>query len=312
MEIRKLVKAGLASYTVALPKNWILKNKLSKGDSLYILEKAPQELIISTEIKERPSEIKEITIVTDGKSLETIRREITAAYINNYSTILILGKELNHKEIRRFLHDFVALEIEEQTSDKICAKDLLNLKEISIDKTIKRMDMIVRSMIQDSIKCFESSDLLDSIIYRDFDVNRFYFLLMRLIKSALRDQTIALSFKVSNIEAVSYLSLITNLENIGDSVKNISSIIKHIDKDEKDDLLLIYKKSEQNYTDLMKAFYTNNKSSADAIASHREELFLMCENHLKKNHKIHSFKTVALIEEIETYICNIAKLIIDY
>jgi hypothetical protein len=38
--------------------------------------------------------------------LETIRREITAAYINNYSSIMLLGKDLEQKalDIRRFLH----------------------------------------------------------------------------------------------------------------------------------------------------------------------------------------------------------------
>ena len=79
MDIRKIVKAGIASYTVSLPKHWIEKNKLTKGDSLYILEKSSNELMVSTEVKEKPKELHEITIVTDSKELGTIRREITAA-----------------------------------------------------------------------------------------------------------------------------------------------------------------------------------------------------------------------------------------
>ena len=89
MNIRKLVKAGIASFTVSLPKEWIEKNKLKKGDSVYIVEKSANELLLSTEMKEQPKELNEITIVTENKDLETIRREITSAYVNNCNNIII-------------------------------------------------------------------------------------------------------------------------------------------------------------------------------------------------------------------------------
>src|SRR5574342_314514 len=194
MIIRRLVKAGQASHTISLPKEWLDRHKLKKGDLVYLYEKTDKELVITPESKadeEVPQ--KEITIPIDNKELSTIQREITSAYINNYNTIVLNGQSITRqtKDIRKMLHDFVALEVADQTANSIIAKDLLNLKEISIDKTIRRMDMLVRSMIQDSIAALENAELAQSVQVRDYEVNRAYFLLMRLLKSSLANKKIA-------------------------------------------------------------------------------------------------------------------------
>jgi phosphate uptake regulator len=312
MNIRKIVKAGLASYTVSLPKEWIDKNKLTKGDSLYILEKSSNELLVSTEVKEKLKELREITIVTENKELGSIRREITAAYLNNYNTIIILGKDLDTKamEIRRFLHDFVALEIEEQTAGKIIAKDLLDLKEISIEKTIRRIDMILRSMMQDSIKSIEDSALGDSIIYRDYDINRFYFLLMRLLKSAMQDPLTALSFKISNVQALQYWDLVAALEELGDSVKSLSPLFKILAEHEQKSVIELYTQIQQDYLDVLKAYYNKDKILADKVLLHREEIIAHGKNVF--HNKVQNTEILNLLQEIISHINSIARLVIDY
>jgi phosphate uptake regulator len=314
MDIRKIVKAGIASYTVSLPKHWIEKNKLAKGDSLYILEKSSNELMVSTEVKEKPKELHEITIVTDNKELGTIRREITAAYLNNYNTIIILGKDLESKamEIRRFLHDFVALEIEEQTAGKISAKDLLDLKEISIEKTIRRIDMIIRSMIQDSIKSIEDPNLGDSIFYRDYDINRFYFLLLRLLKSALQDPLTALSFKLSNVQALQYWNLVAALEELGDSVKNLSPLFKSLTQNEQKSAIELYSIIQEDYLDALKAYYNKDKILADKVIFNRDALVAAGKNYLQKNNKVQNAEILNLLQEIISHINSIARLVLDY
>ena len=179
MEIRRLVKSGAASHTISLPKQWLDKNALKKGDLVYIVEKTDKELSIMAENTGLKKSNKEITINVEGKDMEAIQRDITSAYINNFNNIIIIGLDSvdKAKDIRRILHDFVALEISEQTSTKIVAQDLLNLKEISIDKTLRRMDMIVRSIMQDSVASIEGNNMFDSVFHRDFDVNKLYFLM---------------------------------------------------------------------------------------------------------------------------------------
>ena len=67
MEIRKLVKSGQSSYTVALPKNWIDKNKLERGNDIYIEEKANNELSITTNMRAKTQEKTKKVINVDKK-----------------------------------------------------------------------------------------------------------------------------------------------------------------------------------------------------------------------------------------------------
>ncbi len=309
MHIRRLVKAGQASHTVSLPKEWLDKNKLKKGDAIYLKEKSDKELILSSEGKEEAAKQKEIVIETTNKALDHIQREITAAYINNYNTITIVGKDIDEKgkDVRRMLHDFVALEIAEQTSDRIVAKDLLNWKEISIDKTIRRMDIIIRSIFEDTIKSLTGKNLHESIYFRDFDVNRLYFLMFRILKGALTDINIASSFNVSNADILNDWYFVLNLENVADNLKNVCKIFLELKENELKELDESYKLLQTNYLDALKAYYDKNKDLAQKVASKREIILNQCEELKKKNISL----ITPHIKELETFISNIARIVID-
>ena len=46
MNSRKIIKLGHSSYVVSVPKNWVKKNKLSKGDRILVRENGDNELIL--------------------------------------------------------------------------------------------------------------------------------------------------------------------------------------------------------------------------------------------------------------------------
>lgn len=304
MIIRRLVKAGQASHTISLPKEWLDRHKLKKGDLVYLYEKTDKELVITPESKadeEVPQ--KEITIPIDNKELSTIQREITSAYINNYNTIVLNGQSITKqtKDIRKMLHDFVALEVADQTANSIIAKDLLNLKEISIDKTIRRMDMLVRSMIQDSISALDNAELAQSVQVRDYEVNRAYFLLMRLLKSSLANKQIADFFQLSNEKVLSYYYLTINLENFADCAKQLSEYLAKEKK--KDKLKAVFQSVEKNYLEVMKAYFTKDRKLADGVALQREGL-LKDANELPAG-------TAELFKTMVTLTNNVARLVMD-
>src|SRR5574342_551036 len=304
MIIRRLVKAGQASHTISLPKEWLDRHKLKKGDLVYLYEKTDKELVITPESKadeEVPQ--KEITIPIDNKELSTIQREITSAYINNYNTIVLNGQSITRqtKDIRKMLHDFVALEVADQTANSIIAKDLLNLKEISIDKTIRRMDMLARSMIQDSIAALENAELAQSVQVRDYEVNRAYFLLMRLLKSSLANKQIADFFQLSNEKVLSYYYLTINLENFADCAKQLSEYLAKEKK--KDKMKSVFQSVEKNYLEVMKAYFTKDKKLADGVALQREGL-LKDANELPAG-------TAELFKTMVTLTNNVARLVMD-
>lgn len=306
VHIRSLVKAGQTSHTVSLPKEWLDKNNLKRGDLIYLHENGEKELLITPHLmQETPQEIKEITISIDKKEIDTIQREITSAYINNYHLINIAGENLSEhlKDIRNIIQDFVALEVVEQTNKRIVVKDLLNLDDVSIDKTIKRMDMVVRSMLQDSKGSVEKPELDESIRFRDEDVNRIYFLLFRLLKSALKNPKIAEKFGLSNDKLLSTWYLAVNVENVADCCKNISALLKKAKKDETELASSTLKELEKSYLEVMKAYYNKDKSVADAVAKQRIGLLKQIDK-LPQQYS-ESFKLMT------TLLGNIARIVLD-
>lgn len=304
MHIRNIVKAGEASFTVSLPKNWIEKNKLKKGDKIYLLEKNDQEILITPFIDNQPQteEKKEIVISVDGKELDTVQREITSAYLNNYSTIKISGNTLpsKTKSIREALHDFVALEISEQTSNTIIAKDLLNLKEISVDKTVRRMDMIIRTMLNDALK--PETELKETIHFRDYDVNRMYFLLVRLMKNAISNKKAAQEFNLENEQILIYWYLTINLENLADYIKTLT--LKKMTKKENELVEKTLKNISTTYEEIMNSFYKKDKKLADEVARKRKSM-------LEQAEKLPP-GLMETMNSMITVINNIARIVMDF
>ena len=69
MEFRKLIGFGKSSFVVSIPKGWTQRNKLNKGDIVYLHEEE-NALVLSAKEKRFVKEPKRITIRTDGKTIE--------------------------------------------------------------------------------------------------------------------------------------------------------------------------------------------------------------------------------------------------
>src|SRR3989338_4595298 len=111
------------------------------------------------------------------------------------------------------------MEIIEQTANKIVAKDLINIKEVSIKTLIRRIDLIIRSMMEDLIASIgkkECEKVVETLFQRDADVNRLYFLVRRVTTAALEDPRIAKLFETTPLELVADWEVVLALEKIGD------------------------------------------------------------------------------------------------
>jgi phosphate uptake regulator len=305
MHIRKLVKAGPSSHTVSLPKEWLTKNSLSKGSTVYITEHNDNELILRTGMREISIQEKEKTIKIDEKDLAAIGRELTSAYINNYSSFAFMGDSLPEKiwEIRRLIRTFIALEITEQKDKRLVVNDLLNLKEISVDKVLRRMDMILRSMIQDSIASVGKSGTEDSIRNRDYDVNRFYFLSYRLLKGSLTNPSLAQHLELSQDEAFENWIVTDNVEGFADSVKHSISYCQNV-KTGKEEIKKHYTELESLYLESMKSHFNKDKSLAEEVVKKRITID-------EATSKIKSHELRELFKTMSTCASNIARSVID-
>jgi phosphate uptake regulator len=173
------------------------------------------------------------------------------------------------------------------------------------------MDIIVRSILKDLISA--DKDMSDSINYRDSDVNRLYFLLFKIVKTALRDPNIAKAVEINNyVDALSIWYLILNLESIADNSKEVFLLSITLKKDSYfEKLVELFKDIEAAYLNVMKSYYNDDKMLADKVASNRKAIFSNCTEISEKNKNVIVTKITENLREIENFICNISRITID-
>ena len=275
MEYRKLISFGKSSYVVSLPKSWVRQNKLNKGDLIYFEEK-DTALILGA--KEQDStEDRTCTITTDEKPLTQLRRELNAAYIENYREIIFKGKDLKEKseQILPFVRDLIALEVLELDSSKIVTRDFLNMEKVSIIQLVKKMDIILRSMLKDCAQSFTEKNA-ENILLRDQDVNRLSFLLYRVIRYGMRNQSrIFKNYSLAPIDLLNSYWVTFHLEAIADESKRISRAMQKstfISRPKQQEFVALVRQAESLYLDMIKAYYETNKEKAFELSNRKVPL----------------------------------------
>ena len=197
--VRRLQRIG-NSILVSLPKEWVDANNLEKGGQVEI--EAGQDSVSISASRERRA-TKELVITYPLPEDENIVADITGAYLLGYDVILINSKSTlparDREEIRDSMRRLVGMEIVEEDSNRISMQFLLDATTLNPGRILKRMSSISLGMYDDVVRGLLSDDKsnLQTISKRDVEVNRQYFLLVRLIRSTLIDQRLASSTIVS-------------------------------------------------------------------------------------------------------------------
>lgn len=285
IDVRKLISFGKGSYIISMPKSWIEKNNLKKGDLISVND-GGFELTLSASQHEKKEDSKEIEIDAKGKSLELLKAEIVSSYLNSYDTINILF-DSNSKEaprIKDIIRNLSGLEIMEQTLARIVAKNLININEISIANIIRRMDIITRAMIEDTILCYRGGCHYDSIYNRDIDVNRLYFLGYRVIKNAIKNPRIAKSLGIETWQLHSDSLMILSLEKIADRQKRIVRYLctANLDRATLADIDKAHTDISEAYNSVMKLYYNRDKQAAFQVEVTNKERASSCDKILER------------------------------
>jgi len=225
--IRRLQRIG-SSILVSLPKEWVDANHLDKSSQVEI-ETGQDTISISANKDTRPT--KELVISYPLSKEENIVANITGAYLLGYDVIQINSKSIipgkDREEIRNSMRRLVGMEIIEEDASRINMQFLLDATTLNPEKILKRMSSIALGMYDDASNGLISDDKsnLQTLSKRDVEVNRQYFLLVRLIRSTLVDKRLANAFNLENIDVLDYRVAANVLENAGDSIVELSTFI---------------------------------------------------------------------------------------
>jgi len=225
--IRRLQRIG-SSILVSLPKEWVVANNLDKSSEVEI-ETGQDSVSISANKEVRPT--KKLVISYPLPKEENIVADLTGAYLLGFDIIKINSESIipgkDREEIRNSMRRLVGMEIIEEDASHINMQFLLDATTLNPEKILKRMSSIAIGMYDDVSNGLISNDKsnLQSLSKRDVEVNRQYFLLVRLIRSTLVDKRLSNAFNLENIDVLDYRVAANILENAGDSIVELSNFI---------------------------------------------------------------------------------------
>ena len=270
MEFRKIIAFGKSSFVVSLPKAWMVAHNLVKGDVVYLEEEGDDLKVMPSE--KIPVEEENIVVVrADRKSTARIRREVCSAYLNNAGQILIKGMDLSEvsKPISKLINDLIALEVIESGNNVIVAKDFLRVQDLRIKDYLRKLDIIVRSMLSDL--CREDFDDFVELAQRHQYGRKIYLLLLRVFKSAMINKNTRKNLDIPESTIIGYYRLVVALQSISRKIPDVSmSMMENVDS--RNTIRLMVDVVYREYLAMMKVISTMDPDKAYGFSERREQL----------------------------------------
>ena len=268
---RRLQQIG-SSILVSLPTMWIKSNNLRKGSIVPVHINRDNSISIFPSQDDTADKIKELTIPYSSVSMDMLVNQVYGGYLLGYDMITIKASlQISFEDadrIKKAMRKLVGLEIVDEDGFHISAQFLLDADTLDAEKILRRMSAIVAGMYRDmleALKLKQNSSIRKVIIGRDDEVDRQYFLLVRLIRSAMMDQKLAGKLNLSNIDILDYRIAANLLESAGDYIVDLAnsidlSHIKAVDEIVEAGLLV-----EKMHEKSVAAFVNKNRSESNAI-----------------------------------------------
>lgn len=230
-ETRKIQKIGNTLY-VSIPKSWTKQLLLKQGEKVTLITQ--QDGSISIIPKTEDTRPREITLNVHSKnSTQSLRRGITAAYLDGFDTIELKTEttftEDQQESIREITNSLFGLEIIEVTSNTITIECLLKQK-MPIDKTINRLHNVIMSIFSETISALETHnvDLIKGLTRRTQDFKRLSLVTNRLLRSIILFPKPSQKDEITLIDCVDYLQILHITAEITENLKKIAESINSL------------------------------------------------------------------------------------
>ena len=229
MTLRKIQRTGGGTFFVSLPKEWAERLGLKRGSVVLVAETGEGRLVLDPKYDVEPS--LQTTALEPNPLLD---RDIIGKYLLGYDVIRIEAKNQIKAEqrelVRRAARRLVGLEIIEEDYKSIVMQCLLEPASLSPEKILRREYNFAAAMHRDAITALIEGDvhLGNNVAERDDDVNRLYFLLVRILRTALRDPRLSERLRISPIDCLDYRLVASFVEGIGDQSVQIAETLNSL------------------------------------------------------------------------------------
>jgi len=234
-------RTGGSTLIVSLPKAWVKRVGLNAGDEVTITPQSDGKLIIAP--RANPVAQPPTFISVDDKDIGALLRETIAVYVGGGRTIEFRSKRFDsesRQNVKDVANSLIGLEIIEESADSITTKDLLDHQEMPVRRALRRLAVIVLSMLKDSLEALKSQDveLARDVTTRDPQADRLFLLVSKQFMAALNNVMIAEQLEMSIEDFFHHRQVANYLERVGDHAEKIAGgVIRLGDTSLPDDVL---------------------------------------------------------------------------
>ncbi|MEM2104416.1 MAG: phosphate uptake regulator PhoU [Candidatus Bathyarchaeia archaeon] len=275
---RKIQRTPSGTFFVCLPKDWAERYGLNRGSVVTVSETGDGKLLIDPEYCVAPS-----PRITTSKPGPFLSREIVGNYLLGFDIIRVEAKENISLEMRELVKKtvsrLVGLEIVEEDYSKIVLQCLLEPSGFPPEKILRRGYTIAAGMQRDIVNALVNGDvhMAKSVIARDEEVNRLYFLLVRILRTIIQNPNLSEKLGVQPIDCLDYRLAASLVEAIGDECVRIAFKVINLEGAKLTDDLkklivelhgLIFEAHENALT----AFFVGDVEAAEGVRSMQDKI----------------------------------------
>ncbi len=217
-ELRKVQQTPTGTFFVCLPRDWAKEHDLAKGSQVNLEVTGDGKLFVDTQFDVEPEP--KVATLKVGPYLS---REIVGHYLLGYDIIRVEAKERIDSNVRNLIkstaNSLAGLMIVEETTSMMSLQCMMQQPFTSPKKLLQRNQGSAAQMIRDAANSFTNldEDMAQNVIERDVENNKFYFLLVRILRTIIQNPRLSEKFEITPIECLDYRLAASLIEGIGDA-----------------------------------------------------------------------------------------------
>ena len=296
MEERKLIKSGPGSYAVTVPISWVKKNRLKPGAIIIVQETGFNTVALSAKPALQSPERRETSIDASGKSADAVINLLISAYLNSFSTIILLNPDAPAREkLLKYLPVMTGLSIVEKTSTRIEIQDLLDMAKVPVRQTARRMDMMIRGLFSDFGNAAKGPDS-SPVNANSLPILGQSFLVQRILRIAARQPAVLEQTGIRVEEIIDILRLVITLEDIADRIRRSILILQK--RGGLPSLKVSVHALEQHYRTAAEAYFSVDRDKATEVMEQKVAIREILAKTLKQDASVEIYNELLSLEKL--------------
>lgn len=241
---RSIVRHGSSSLTITLPRKWVEKFRLNKGDELDVEESGPR-VIISTE-QESGSSRKEFS---DKEWGIFTGNNLSHLYQLGYDEVELRFTDPHTlDEVKKRLSNCLGWEIIDQKENKIYIKSIATTLDTEFDQLLRKAFLLTNELARNLVEALEKQHYSRLPEIRELEQlnNKFTDICIRILNKR--------GYAPANRTMQMY-EIVKNIERIADEFKYICDVFKGSSKKIDADALKLFKEVVEYYLAFYQLFY---------------------------------------------------------